>query len=86
MARPVTERLRKTIETEVYRLLEEGVPEEEVLARISEKYGINSEVVKLNEETAEEKKGIRLVARGRALKKNPGWDTTAKGRGCSLEN
>lgn len=40
IARPVTERLRKTIEREVYRLLEEGVPEEEVLARISKKYGI----------------------------------------------
>jgi len=40
IARPVTERLRKMIETEVFRLLEEGVPEEEVLARISEKYGI----------------------------------------------
>lgn len=39
IARPVTERLRKMIEREVFRLLEEGVPEEEVLARISEKYG-----------------------------------------------
>jgi hypothetical protein len=40
LARPVTERLRKMIEREVFSLLEEGVPEEEVLARISEKYGI----------------------------------------------
>jgi len=40
LARPVTERLRKTIEKEVLRLLEAGVPEEEVLARISEKYRI----------------------------------------------
>jgi len=38
LARPVTERLRKTIEREVLRLLEEGVPEEDVLKRISEKY------------------------------------------------
>jgi hypothetical protein len=40
IARPVTERLRKTIEREVFSLLEEGVPEEEVLARISEKYKV----------------------------------------------
>jgi len=38
LARPVTERLRKTIEREVLRLLEESVPEEDVLKRISEKY------------------------------------------------
>jgi len=38
LARPVTERLRKIIEREVLRLLEEGVPEEDVLKRISEKY------------------------------------------------
>jgi hypothetical protein len=40
LARPVTERLRKAIEREVFRLLEAGVPEEEVLARISEKYKV----------------------------------------------
>jgi len=40
IARPVTERLRKTIETEVSRLLEAGVPEEEILTRISGKYTI----------------------------------------------
>jgi hypothetical protein len=41
LARPVTERLRKSIEREVLRLLEEGVSEEDVLKRISEKY-VNS--------------------------------------------
>lgn len=41
LARPVTERLRKTIEREVLRLLEAGVPEEEILRRISKKYGIS---------------------------------------------
>jgi len=40
LARPVTEKLRKTIEREVLRLLEEDVPEEDVLKRISEKYGV----------------------------------------------
>jgi len=40
LARPVTERLRKAIEREVLRLLEAGVPEEEVLKRLSEKYGV----------------------------------------------
>lgn len=38
IARPVTERLRKTIETKVSRLLEAGVPEEEILTRISGEY------------------------------------------------
>lgn len=38
LARPVTEKLRKTIEREVLRLLEEGVLEEDALKRISEKY------------------------------------------------
>ena len=38
LARPVTERLRKTIEREVSRLLEAGVPEEEIVARISGEY------------------------------------------------
>jgi len=38
IARPVTERLRKTIEREVSRLLEAGVPEEEILTRISGEY------------------------------------------------
>jgi len=40
IARPVTERLRKTIETEVSRLLEAGVSEEEILTRISGKYTV----------------------------------------------
>lgn len=48
LARPVTERLRKMVEREVLRLLEEGVPEEEVLARISEKYGSSSQTQKLS--------------------------------------
>lgn len=38
IARPVTERLRKAIETKVSHLLEAGVPEEEILTRISGEY------------------------------------------------
>lgn len=38
LARPVTERLRRMVEREALRLLAEGVPEEEVLRRIREKY------------------------------------------------
>jgi len=40
LARPVTERLRRTIEREALRLLEAGVPEEEILEKIASKYGI----------------------------------------------
>jgi len=40
LARPVTERLRQVIEREVLELLAAGVPEEEVLKRLSEKYGV----------------------------------------------
>ena len=42
LARPLTERLRKAIETEVLRLLAAGVPEEEVLRRLSERYGVRT--------------------------------------------
>lgn len=38
IARPVTERIRKMIEREVFRLLETGIPEEEILAEIASKY------------------------------------------------
>jgi len=41
LARPVAERLRKTIEKEVSTLLEAGVPQKEILTRISEKYTTN---------------------------------------------
>jgi len=40
IARPVTERLRKTIEREVLRLLEAGIPEEEILAQLATKYSV----------------------------------------------
>jgi len=40
LALPVTERLRQDIEREVLDLLAAGVPEEEVLKRLSEKYGV----------------------------------------------
>lgn len=40
IARPVTEKLRRAIEREVLRLLELGIPEGEILARVSEKYGV----------------------------------------------
>jgi len=38
LARPVTERLRRTIEREALRLLEAGVPEDEILEKIASKY------------------------------------------------
>ena len=38
LARPVTERLRRTIEREALRLLKAGVPEEEILEKIASKY------------------------------------------------
>jgi len=40
VAHPVTEKLRKAIEREVLRLLAKGVPEEEILTTLSEKYGV----------------------------------------------
>jgi len=40
LARPVTEKLRKTIEREVLRLLEVGIPEEEILTQVTSKYGL----------------------------------------------
>jgi len=42
LARPVTERLRKLIEREVFRLLEAGIPEEEILAEIASKYDVRN--------------------------------------------
>lgn len=38
IARPVTEKLRKMIERKVFRLLEAGIPEEEILAQLASKY------------------------------------------------
>lgn len=40
IARPVTERLRKMIEREVFRLLEEGKTEGQILSQIASKYGL----------------------------------------------
>jgi len=40
VARPITERLRKLIEREALRLLEEGVSTEEIVKRLSAKYGV----------------------------------------------
>ncbi len=40
IAKPLTERLKKKIERTVLKLLEAGIPEEEILPRISGKYGI----------------------------------------------
>lgn len=40
MARPVTERLRRTIERDARRLMEEGKSEEEILAELASKYGL----------------------------------------------
>jgi hypothetical protein len=48
LARPITERLRKTVETEVFRLLAAGVAEEEILSKISQKYGIKLRSKKIN--------------------------------------
>ena len=42
LARPVTERIRKLIEKEVYRLLEAGIPEEEILEEIASKYDVRN--------------------------------------------
>ena len=39
IARPVAERLRKMMEREVYRLMEEGRSEEEIFAQLASKYG-----------------------------------------------
>jgi len=39
IARPVTDRLRKMIEREVFRLLEAGMSEEQILSRLASKYG-----------------------------------------------
>jgi hypothetical protein len=43
LARPVTERLRKMIEREAFRLMEAGVPQEQILLQISEKYRIKTQ-------------------------------------------
>lgn len=42
IARPVTERMRKMIEREVFRLLEAGRSEEEIRAQLASKYGLRS--------------------------------------------
>jgi len=39
VAKPLTERLRKMIEREVFRLLEEGKSEEQILRQIASRYG-----------------------------------------------
>jgi len=43
LTRPVTERLRKIIEREAFRLLERGVPQEHILLQICEKYRIKTQ-------------------------------------------
>jgi chromosome condensin MukBEF ATPase and DNA-binding subunit MukB len=42
MARPVTGRMRRMIEREVYRLLGEGKSEEEILRQLASKYGFRT--------------------------------------------
>ena len=42
IARPVTERLRRRIEKEVFRLLETGISKEEIFAHIASKYGVRT--------------------------------------------
>lgn len=42
IVRPVTERMRRMIEREVYRLLEEGKSEEEILRQLASKYGFRT--------------------------------------------
>jgi len=39
IAKPVTEKLRRRIEKEVLRLLETGMPKEEILKQLTSKYG-----------------------------------------------
>jgi uncharacterized protein YggT (Ycf19 family) len=48
LARPITERLAKAIEEEVFHMLAEGVAEEEILSKISQKYGIKLRSKKVN--------------------------------------
>jgi len=48
VARPITERLRKLIEREALRLLEEGVSTEEIVKRLSAKYGVRIQTKKPN--------------------------------------
>jgi len=40
IARPVTEKLRRTIEKEVFRLLETGISEEQIRAQLASEYGV----------------------------------------------
>jgi len=47
LARPITERLAKAVEEEVFHMLAEGVAEEEILWKISQKYGIKLRSKKL---------------------------------------
>ena len=48
LARPITERLAKAVEEEVFHLLAAGVAEEEILSKISQKYGIKLGSKKIN--------------------------------------
>jgi hypothetical protein len=41
ITRPVTEMMRRTIEEEARRLIEEGKSEEEILAELASKYGLS---------------------------------------------
>jgi len=51
MARPVTERLRRTVEKEALRLLKEGRSEEEILAQLASRYGIRTRRRRTNRST-----------------------------------
>jgi uncharacterized protein YggT (Ycf19 family) len=49
LARPITERLRKTVEKEAFHMLAAGATEEEIFTKISQKYGIKLRGKKINE-------------------------------------
>lgn len=42
VARPVTERMRRMIEREVFRLLEAGMSEEDIIAQLASKYTLRT--------------------------------------------
>jgi len=56
-ARPVTERLRRIIEAEAHRLLEEGMPEEEILGQLASRYGLRIRKRRGNRGATETAKG-----------------------------
>ena len=57
MARPVVERLRRIIEAEALRLLNEGISEEEILRQLASKYGLRTRRRRTDRSSTEAKGG-----------------------------